>query len=77
MQEELDKLGWTNDELAQRDKADAGKMRMARRLRSGTSVTWKWITEHLKMENWAYVANRLKHKKKNDESKNQNQFTLV
>jgi hypothetical protein len=33
------------------------------------SVTWKWIAEHLQMGNWMYVANHLKHKKENDESK--------
>ena len=59
LNEELDKLGWTGAELAQRPKGDARKVRMARRLRAETSVTLKWIAEHLQMGSWTHVANRL------------------
>ena len=59
LNEELDKLGWTGAELAQRPKGDARKVRLARRLRTETSVTLKWIAEHLHMGSWTHVANRL------------------
>jgi hypothetical protein len=32
--------------LAARPKGNIRKVRLARRLRTGTSVTWKWIWEH-------------------------------
>jgi putative transposase len=41
LQEELDKLGWTVKDLAARSKGDVRKVRLARRLRTETSVTWK------------------------------------
>jgi len=34
---------------------------LARRLRAETSVTLKWIAEHLHMGTWTHVANRLSH----------------
>jgi hypothetical protein len=43
LNEELDKLGWTGAELAQRAKGDARKLRIAQRLRTETAVTLKWI----------------------------------
>jgi REP element-mobilizing transposase RayT len=59
LREELDALGWDSAALAQRPKGDARKVRMARRLRAETSVTLKWIAEHLEMGTWTHVANRL------------------
>jgi len=35
--------------LEQRRKADAEKIKIARRLRAGTTMTWNWIAEHLTM----------------------------
>jgi REP element-mobilizing transposase RayT len=48
-----------NSAFAHRPKGDARKVRMARRLRAETSVTLKWIAEHLHMGTWTHVANRL------------------
>ena len=76
-QAELDKLGWREEELAQRDKGDAGKIRIARRLRSETSVPLKWIAEELKMGSWTYVASRLNRKKEVKGTNDQNQLNLV
>jgi REP element-mobilizing transposase RayT len=76
-QAELDKLGWREGELAQRDKGDAGKIRIARRLRSETSVPLKWIAEALKMGSWMYVASRLNRKKEVKGTNDQNQLNLV
>jgi hypothetical protein len=57
----LDALGWDDTALAQRPKGDARKVRMARRVRAESSVTLKWIAEHLHMGTWTDVANRLTH----------------
>jgi putative transposase len=59
LQEELAVLGWDNAALAHYPKGDARKVRMARRVRAETSVTLKWIAEHLQMGAWTHVANRL------------------
>jgi hypothetical protein len=59
LHEELDKLGWTGAELAQRAKGDGRKIRIARRLRAETAVTLKWIATELHMGTWTNVANRL------------------
>jgi hypothetical protein len=73
MQEELDKLGWRARDLAARSKGDVRKVRLARRLRTETGVTWKWISEQLHMGTWTYAAS-LKIKTEPDE---QNEFKLV
>jgi hypothetical protein len=57
--EEMRKMGWRESELAGRAKGDAGKVRIARRLRTETSVTLKWIAQELEMGSWTYVANLL------------------
>jgi hypothetical protein len=59
VQEELDKLGWTEAELAKRAKGDARKIRIARRLRTETTMTLKWIANQLRTGAGAHVANRL------------------
>jgi hypothetical protein len=61
LREELDALGWDGAALAQRPQGDARKVRRARRLRTETSVTLKWIAAHLHMGTWTTVANRLCH----------------
>ena len=72
LQEELDRQGWTAKDLAARSKGDVRKVRMARRLRMETSVTWKWISEQLHMGTWTHAAS-LKIKIEPDE---QNEFKL-
>jgi len=62
LNEELDKLGWAESELAGRAKGDARKIRIARRLRAETAVTLKWIAAALHMGTWTHVANRLSEK---------------
>ena len=56
---ELDKLGWTATELAKRAKGDAGKIRIAQRVRVETAVTLKWIAAELHMGTWTHVSNLL------------------
>lgn len=59
LNEELDKLGWTRADLAQRAKGEVRKIWIARRLRAETAVTLKWIAAELHMGTWTYVSNLL------------------
>ncbi|MCU0784543.1 MAG: hypothetical protein MUF81_10985 [Verrucomicrobia bacterium] len=77
LQEELDKLGWTGAELNRRAKGDARKIRIARRLRTETAVTLKWIAAELHMGTWTHVANRLQNAKDKNESRQQDELGLV
>ena len=47
--EELAELGWAEAELEMRRKGDAGKVRIARRLRRETTVSKRWIAAALAM----------------------------
>lgn len=69
------RLRWTED-LLHRAKGDPGKIRLARRLRAETSVTLKWIAEHLHMGSWTHVSNRLYDAQQSNDS-NQTQLGLV
>ena len=59
--EEMKRLGWTKAELRQRKKGDPAKVALARRLRTETAVSLKWIAENLQMGTWTHVSNRLYH----------------
>jgi hypothetical protein len=60
--EQLQRLGWTAAELAQRPKGDPDKVSLARRLRAETPMTLKWIAGELHMGTWTYVSNLLGQK---------------
>ena len=60
MAEELRKRRWTAEDLAKRRKTDAGKVKLARRLRDETVMTLDWIAQRLKMGCRHTVANCLK-----------------
>jgi putative transposase len=77
LNEELDKLGWTGAELAQRAKGDARKIRIAQRLRVETAVPLKWIAKELHMGTWTHVANRLKNAKSENDANKQSELRLV
>jgi hypothetical protein len=49
--------------LAQRRKGDAGKVRVARRLREETTMTLNWIAKQLSMGVAGSLANLLRKKK--------------
>jgi REP element-mobilizing transposase RayT len=74
LSEELDKLGWTSKDLVARSPMDERKVRLARRLRTETSGTWKWISAELHLGAWASAASRLRKMKV--DSKEQNEFNL-
>ncbi|HXP59569.1 MAG TPA: hypothetical protein VN829_03705 [Dongiaceae bacterium] len=54
--EELQRRGWGVQRLEHLRKADPEKLRIAARLRAETTVTLKWITEHLSMAVPGYVS---------------------
>jgi hypothetical protein len=58
--EELEKRGWTEQDLKKRRKTDALKVKMAARLRSETVMTLDWIARRLQMGCRHTVANCLK-----------------
>ncbi|HEV2484255.1 MAG TPA: hypothetical protein VGT08_01880, partial [Terracidiphilus sp.] len=47
--EELARRGWDTEVLSQLRKADPQKLSIAKRLRAETTVTLKWIAQHLDM----------------------------
>ena len=55
VQEELTRLGWSEGELQRRRKGDVEKIRIARRIRRETTMSW--IAASLAMGTWTYVAN--------------------
>jgi len=60
VEEELEKRGWSEQDLAARRKTDAEKTWIAARLRSQTVMTLEWIAERLKMGCRHTAANCLK-----------------
>jgi len=57
--EELKRRGWKAERLQGMRKGDKNKVRMAVRLRRETTMTLKWIAEHLAMGSWTNVSNLL------------------
>jgi putative transposase len=57
--EELKGLGWREDQLERRRKGDTGKARIARRLRTETTMSLKWIAERLCMGSASMVKHCL------------------
>jgi hypothetical protein len=66
MREELKRLRWTEDDLVKRRKGDAGKVRIARRLRQETTMTLAWIAHRLNMGAWTHVSNLLREGKSSE-----------
>jgi len=50
---------WQEADLTKRAKGDLGKVQIAGRLRTETTVTVKWIAARLAMGTASYVNNRL------------------
>ncbi len=59
VQEELQRLGWKETDLAARRKGDPAKVRLAQRLRQETPMTLAWIARRLQMGIVAYLNSRL------------------
>jgi len=58
--EELERRGWSAEQLAGRRKGDREKVRIARRLRRETTMTLDWIAEQLNMGAAGYAAQCLR-----------------
>jgi hypothetical protein len=58
--EELERRGWSIQKLEYLRKADPEKLKIAERLRAETTVTFKWITQHLSMGVPGYVSDCLR-----------------
>jgi hypothetical protein len=59
-----DGLGWHAAALRQARKGDERKVRLAARLRTETTLSLKWIAEHLAMGSWTNVSTLLGAKRK-------------
>ena len=57
--EALRKRGWTVDDLKERRKGDAFKVRLATKVRAETTVTAAWIAEHLHMGTRGHLTHLL------------------
>ncbi|HEV2210321.1 MAG TPA: hypothetical protein VG167_16210 [Verrucomicrobiae bacterium] len=57
---ELRRRGWRDAELDRRHKADVEKLKIARRLRTETTMTLSWIAQGLKMGAAGSLANCLR-----------------
>ena len=60
VREELRRRAWRTQELARRRKGDAGKVEIAQRLRTETTMTLAWIAQSLSMGTAGHVANQLR-----------------
>ena len=59
VREGLQKLGWTEADLAARRRGDGAKLKLAVKLRTETTMTLKWIAERLQMGTGASLSNLL------------------
>ena len=57
--QELKRRGWKEEDLKARRKGDKNKVAIAARLRKETTMSLKWIADHLIMGSWNNVSNRL------------------
>ena len=58
---EFRRRGWDVEALNQRRKRDAEKIQRARRLRTGTTMSWGWMAARLEMGTAGYAANCSRH----------------
>jgi REP element-mobilizing transposase RayT len=59
VQEGLQNLGWTEDDLGMRKKGDRAKLELAVKLRTETTMTLQWIAARLQMGTGASLSNLL------------------
>ena len=64
VREGLQKLGWTEAELATRQKGDRAKVKLPVKLRVETTMTLKWIAARLQMGTGASLSNLLSAQKR-------------
>jgi len=54
------KARWREADLVERRKGDEVKVQMAARLRTETTMSWKWIAQRLRMGHWRSAANAVR-----------------
>jgi len=69
VREELKRRTWDEAELAKRAKGDRGKVAIAVRLRQESTMTARWIAEHLQMGTLGHVNHLLYRNRKRGEKK--------
>ena len=57
--QEIERLGWDEDQLRARRKGHRSKVMLACRLRQETTMSLKWVAGRLQMGTWTYVSNLL------------------
>ena len=72
LREEMDRLAWNMADLKQAAKGDARKVHIAARIRKETTMSLKWIAEHLAMGSWTHVSNLLGAHRKQESLKSEN-----
>ena len=63
LREELERRHWSVADLSQCRKGDSEKVAIARRLRTETTMSWKWIAQNLIMGSAQYAANCVQQNK--------------
>jgi len=72
LREEKARLGWDKADLRRAAKGDERKVRLAARLRKETTMSLKWIAQHLSMGSWTHVSNLLGAWRKHESLKSEN-----
>ena len=72
LREEMRRLGWNAEALRRAAQGDARKVRLATRIRRETTMSLKWIAEHLAMGSWTQVSNLLAAERKRESLKSEN-----
>ena len=72
IREEMKRLGWNAAALRAARKGDEQKVRLAARLRKETTMSLKWIAQHLEMGSWTHVSNLLAARRKRESLKSEN-----
>jgi REP element-mobilizing transposase RayT len=72
LREEMGRLGWDAGALRRAGKGDERKVRLAARLRKDTTMSLKWIAQHLEMGSWTHVSNLLGNRRKQETLKSEN-----
>jgi hypothetical protein len=72
LREEMRRLGWDAGALRRAAKGDERKVRLAARIRRETTMSLKWIAEHLAMGSWTHVSNLLVAERQRESLRSEN-----
>jgi REP element-mobilizing transposase RayT len=71
MREQMGRLAWEAGALRQAGKGDERQVRLAARIRKDTTMSLKWIAQHLEMGRWTHVSTLLGAKRKQESLKSE------